>query len=249
MSNEEPKTDSEISKKDIHNVLVFTLIMAALNVAYLFFIWFNFTLLDYVVIIGIGVLAVAPAYIANAGMAIVGGGKPIDGGKTIFGERIFGDGKTIRGFVGGFVIGTIGGLALLSINPAIAYFAKTQILPPFPWVQSLKLVTPDEVFAILGYDLFTNFDILILIRIPLLAVGAPLGDLLGSFIKRRLKVKRGGQFPILDQLDFVLVAIAISYPFLWLKLHYILMVCLLTPLIALLGNYVAFKAHKKTVPW
>ncbi|MHA1381493.1 MAG: CDP-2,3-bis-(O-geranylgeranyl)-sn-glycerol synthase [Candidatus Helarchaeota archaeon] len=250
MSDDKPTSNSEISKEDIRNVLIFTLILAALNLIYFFYIWFEFTILDYIVIIGIGVLAVAPAYLANAGMALVGGGKPIDGGRFFWdGERIFGDGKTIKGFWGGTLVGTVGGLILLLINPAIAYYAKSQILPPFPWIQSLKLVTPDEVFAILGYDLFRNFDPIIFLRIPLLAVGAPIGDLLGSFLKRRTKVKRGGQFPILDQLDFILVSIAISYPLLWLKLHYILILCLLTPLIALLGNWVAYKMGKKSVPW
>ncbi|MFX1450297.1 MAG: CDP-2,3-bis-(O-geranylgeranyl)-sn-glycerol synthase [Promethearchaeota archaeon] len=250
MSDEEMKSDSEISKKDIRNVLIFTIILAGLNLTYFIYIWHEFTILDYLVILGVGVLAVAPAYLANAGMALVGGGRPIDGGRTLFdGERIFGNGKTIRGFLGGFAIGSIGGYWLAIINPLIRNFAIAQILPPFPWVQSLKLVTPDEVFGVIGYDFFTNWDIFYIFRIQLLAVGAPLGDLLGSFLKRRFKVKRGGQFPMLDQVDFVLVAIGISYPLFWLRLHYILVLILLTPLIALLGNWVAYKIGKKTVPW
>ncbi|MFX0132760.1 MAG: CDP-2,3-bis-(O-geranylgeranyl)-sn-glycerol synthase [Candidatus Hodarchaeota archaeon] len=242
--------DEEITKGDIRNVLIFTIILASLNLLYFLYITLEFTALDYLVILGVGVLAVAPAYLANAGMALVGGGRPIDGGRFfIDGERIFGNGKTIKGFLGGFAIGAIGGYWLALINPLIRDFAIAQILPPFPWVQSLKLVTPDEVFGIIGYDLIFNWDISYIFRIQLLAVGAPLGDLLGSFLKRRCKVKRGGQFPMLDQVDFVLVAIGLSYPLFWLRLHYILVLILLTPLIALLGNWVAYKIGKKTVPW
>ncbi len=251
MPEEEVKTDSDITEKDIRKVLIFTLVMAGINITYFLYISLQFTILDYALIIGLGVLAVAPAYLANAGMALMGGGKPIDGGRLFWdGERIFGNGKTIKGFYWGFIIGTIGGFCLALLNPIFVAFAKTQILPTaYPWVSNLKLVTPDEVFEVLGWDLINNFDWKFLIRIPLLAIGAPIGDLVGSFFKRRFKVERGGQFPILDQLDFVGIAILIAYPVFWLKLHYILIVLLLTPLISLLGNWVAYKIGKKSVPW
>ena len=250
MSENKVDSNSVITKKDKYYLAFFTLILGILNIAFFFFIALNFTVLDYLLILGLGVLAVAPAYFANAAMPLVGGGRPLDGGHNFFdGERIFGDGKTIKGFVGGFVIGTLAGYGLALINPIIADFAiKQRFIPPFPWFHNLRLVTPDEAFAVLGYNLF-NFDISFIFRIPLLALGGPVGDLIGSFFKRRAKVKRGGKFPILDQLDFILCAIAFAYPLLSLHLHYIIIVCLLTPLIALLGNWVAYKAHKKAVPW
>ncbi len=39
-------------------------------------------------------------------------------------------------------------------------------------------------------------------------VGALLGDMLGSFIKRRMGLERGAKAPLLDQLDFLLGAYA-----------------------------------------
>lgn len=254
MSEKEIKSGTEISKKEKLNVAILTLIVAILNLIFFFYIWFQFTILDYVCIIGIGVLAVAPSYIANGTMPFTGGRWPIDHGKTLFdGERIFGDGKTIDGLVGGFVIGTIAGFALSFLNYPIYIFAvKTEVLPysAIPWSFYLKLVTPDEVYAVLGYTLWReNFDLAYIFRIPLLAIGAPIGDLIGSFFKRRLKIKRGAQFPVVDQLDFVLMSVAFAYPLFPLRLHYILIICLLTPLIALLGNVVAYKLHRKSVPW
>ncbi|GAH00840.1 unnamed protein product, partial [marine sediment metagenome] len=45
---------------------------------------------------------VFPAYLTNAGMVLIGGGKPVDGGKNfIDGRRIFGPGKTWKGLIRG----------------------------------------------------------------------------------------------------------------------------------------------------
>ncbi|MFH2106131.1 MAG: CDP-2,3-bis-(O-geranylgeranyl)-sn-glycerol synthase [Candidatus Micrarchaeota archaeon] len=58
------------------------------------------------------VLFILPAYIANSSPVILGGGTPIDLGKSIDGKRILGDGKTIRGFIGGVFVGTLFGFVL-----------------------------------------------------------------------------------------------------------------------------------------
>lgn len=55
---------------------------------------------------------ILPAYIANSSPVILGGGTPIDLGKTWHGKRILGDGKTIRGFIGGVLCGTLFGFIL-----------------------------------------------------------------------------------------------------------------------------------------
>lgn len=57
-----------------------------------------------------------PAYVPNPVAAFLGGGRPIDGGRTYRdGRRIFGDGKTWRGFIAGVVSGVvIGGLMILA---------------------------------------------------------------------------------------------------------------------------------------
>lgn len=54
-----------------------------------------------------------PAYCANAIPVIVGGGRPIDFGKSfVDGRPIFGSHKTIRGFFSGLLVGTLAGLAM-----------------------------------------------------------------------------------------------------------------------------------------
>jgi len=52
-----------------------------------------------------------PAYVPNSAAAVFGGGTPIDFGKTLGdGRRIFGNGKTYRGFFGGVLCGVLVGL-------------------------------------------------------------------------------------------------------------------------------------------
>jgi CDP-2,3-bis-(O-geranylgeranyl)-sn-glycerol synthase len=58
-----------------------------------------------------------PAYIANPTAVVFGGGTPIDlGKKWKDGRRIFGDGKTFRGLIGGTVCGILIGLIQMQVT-------------------------------------------------------------------------------------------------------------------------------------
>lgn len=70
---------------------------------------------------------VLPAYVPNSVAVVVGGGPPIDGGRTWRGDRLLGDGKTWRGFVGGTLAGAGLALALNALRPAVS-----AALPSFP---------------------------------------------------------------------------------------------------------------------
>jgi CDP-2,3-bis-(O-geranylgeranyl)-sn-glycerol synthase len=56
------------------------------------------------------ILYILPAYIANGSPVIFGGGPPLDFGKRLFGKRILGDNKTIRGTVMGILCGAAVGV-------------------------------------------------------------------------------------------------------------------------------------------
>ena len=57
-----------------------------------------------------------PAYVPNSAAALLGGGTPIDFGRTCSdGKRVFGDGKTYRGFFGGVLCGVLVGLVQIWI--------------------------------------------------------------------------------------------------------------------------------------
>jgi len=93
--------------------------------------------------------------------------------------------------------------------------------------------------------------------------GALLGDLIESFVKRRIGKKRGEKWIIADQIDFVLGALFFSYIASWLMQPYthknwfmehltiwhILFLLLITPLIHLATNILAHAFKFKEVPW
>jgi CDP-2,3-bis-(O-geranylgeranyl)-sn-glycerol synthase len=128
-----------------------------------------------------------PAYMANNCATLLGGGRPLDGGRYFSdGRRILGDHKTVNGFV----LGTLGGITV-AILQAIAVPAVAVYLPG----------TAD------AYP-FLSMPIAVMVAIPL---GALAGDAVKSFFKRRLGVPSGARWPVADQLDFVLGAWALGF--------------------------------------
>ncbi len=58
-----------------------------------------------------------PAYLANASAVLVGGGPPVDFGKTWKGKPLLGAGKTWRGLLGGIGIGAVVGYLQAIVYP------------------------------------------------------------------------------------------------------------------------------------
>lgn len=132
---------------------------------------------------------ILPAYIANASAVIVGGGTPVDFGKTLKdGRRLFGDGKTWRGLFVGTFIGMTVGFALVVIASFLA----------------------NSRFQYLGLATFEGFP-LMLPLIFSLCFGSLLGDIVESFFKRRLGKQRGENWFGFDQLDFLVGALILSF--------------------------------------
>ena len=66
-------------------------------------------------------LFIGPAYFANAGPLVLGGGASLDGGRSLAdGRPIFGPHKTVRGVIAGIVVGTLIGLAESLVDPRLA---------------------------------------------------------------------------------------------------------------------------------
>ncbi len=83
----------------------------------------------------------------------------------------------------------------------------------------------------------------------LLGLGALLGDLLGSFIKRRLGIERGGAAPGLDQLGFVVIALLLASPIELPRWQVIVTLLVITPPIHLATNFIGHKLKLKARPY
>ena len=83
----------------------------------------------------------------------------------------------------------------------------------------------------------------------LASFGALLGDLAGAFVKRRLMIKPGAPFPVLDQLDFVVGAVLLVSIVSRVSLGTALIVLLVTPPIHFLTNLGAYLLGLKSTYW
>ncbi|TDA33359.1 MAG: CDP-2,3-bis-(O-geranylgeranyl)-sn-glycerol synthase [Hadesarchaea archaeon] len=167
---------------------------------------------------------ILPAYAANMTPVVAGGGRPIDGGrKFVDGKPLLGPGKTVRGFCWGLLVGFCVGLV--------------QALLHSPLETHLTLLFGSPLETVLGG--------------LLLSLGAMVGDLAGSFFKRRAGVERGEPFPLLDQLDFVIGALLLSLPLVLPRLTWeiLAILFLLTPPLHLLTNYAGYRMGLKDRPY
>lgn len=88
--------------------------------------------------------------------------------------------------------------------------------------------------------------------IPLIAalsIGAILGDMIDSFIKRRFGIKRGERITLVNRLDFIVGALILSYPFYKIGWEHVAVLLILTPVIHKLSNILAFALNIKKVPY
>lgn len=191
----------------------------------------NPAIMDLLLIAVSGIYLFLPALLPNSAAVLLGGGTPVDFGRTWRGKRILGDGKTWRGLFGGVAAGTALGMAMVLATDALD--------SPDIWRYGDLAQGAGLVFV--------------------MALGALLGDMAGAFIKRRLGMERGQKAPVLDQYDFVVGGLgltALLYPS-WVASHYIdgesivalLALLVFVPLLHRLVNIIGFKLGKKKEPW
>ena len=83
----------------------------------------------------------------------------------------------------------------------------------------------------------------------LLSIGALVGDMFFSFIKRRVGMKRGQSLPLFDQLDFVFGALLFSSILYMPSVETIIFLLIVTPILHLGTNYIAHKIKIKSEPY
>jgi CDP-2,3-bis-(O-geranylgeranyl)-sn-glycerol synthase len=164
-----------------------------------------------------------PAYVPNSAAAALGGGAPVDGGKTWRdGRRILGNGKTWKGFVLGVACGVAVGIAQIVARDAFG---------------------------------FTSLPEHTLVTVCLLAFGALLGDMVKSFVKRRLGKESGEEWLIADQYDLVVgsLGLLLVFQYNWfmenVTFGVFIWVLILTPLLHRAANIIGYLIGVKKVPW
>ena len=81
-------------------------------------------------------------------------------------------------------------------------------------------------------------------------LGAMMGDILGSFIKRRMGIPRGEPLPIIDQLDFYFGATLLLYLVgVEMSIMIVTVLAIIIYFLHRITNHVAYRLGLKRVPW
>jgi CDP-2,3-bis-(O-geranylgeranyl)-sn-glycerol synthase len=170
-----------------------------------------------------------PAYVSNAAPVVAARldvfkslAFPLDGNKKLNGESLFGESKTARGF---FV-----GITSAIIVALIQYF--------------IYIGTTNHSIYLIDYNLFNS----ILIGF-LLGTGALIGDLIKSFLKRRIGKKSGQSWPIADQIDYPLGALFFVSTIFIPSASHIITIIILSMMLSALANLCAYFLGIKKVWW
>jgi CDP-2,3-bis-(O-geranylgeranyl)-sn-glycerol synthase len=150
-------------------------------------------------------------------------GMPVDGGKTFRGKRIFGDHKTVRGFV----VGTLTGLAIAALQMILS--------ANFSWVTDIS-----------GSVDYSNPTILLMGA--MMGFGALAGDSIKSFFKRQFSVPSGQSWFPFDQIDYIIGGILFSLPFVLLPLTTYIVIAVIWFLIHPVATLVGWLLKLKDSP-
>lgn len=170
-----------------------------------------------------------PAYAANACPVVANFfntlrflAMPVDFNIKLFNQPLFGHSKTFRGFIVGISAAIFIGL--------FQYFLFTS-----GYFQNYVLID------------YTLYNALILSF--LLGFGALLGDLVKSFIKRRLKISSGRPWPIFDQVDYPIGALLLCSLFYSPSIWHFVIIIIISAMLSIAANIIAYLLKIKKVWW
>ena len=168
-----------------------------------------------------------PAYMANLAPVLFKRSflflaRPVDLGIKWRGQPLFGQTKTIRGFVVGIMSAII-----------IVWIQKH--LLGFPFFDRISLADYGRInFIWLGF---------------LFGFGALFGDLSESFIKRRLGMKSSQSWKIWDQLDYVVGSLLFVYWFANISIYEILTIFVISFILTVITNQIGYYLKIRPVRW
>lgn len=168
-----------------------------------------------------------PAYLAN--MAPILFKKhlsfldiPVDFGKKINNKPIFGRTKTIRGFLVGILF-------------AILMVFLQKLLMEYSFLERISLIDYREFnFIIIGF---------------VFGFGALFGDLVKSFIKRRIGKSSSESWKIFDQLDYVVGSLLFISIIISLKIEEVIGIILLSLILTIIVNQISWKIGFRKERW
>ena len=121
----------------------------------------------------------------------------------------------------GLVFGTVGAMLIIQIQP---YFFKS--------------------IHIINYEQYN----LVLLGLAI-GLGVLLGDVIGSFLKRRINIAPGKPAPVLDQTDALIGALLLLWPFNILTTQMIATLLIIVPITHVIIRWVGYKCKLVQEKW
>ncbi|MEK9165798.1 MAG: CDP-archaeol synthase [Patescibacteria group bacterium] len=146
---------------------------------------------------------------------------PIDFYKQTGGKRIFGNNKTWRGLISGTAAGEI------------IFLLQKNFFDAHPFFNDISLFNYQDMHWSIGF---------------LFGFGALFGDLIKSFIKRRLGIASGKSWFVFDQIDWILGLLLIIYPFIKLPISIVIMILCIGFLLHIIIKFFGYLARINKVP-
>jgi len=155
--------------------------------------------------------------------------------------------------------------AVLFVLPAYIANATPLILAKFMskrrpmdlgkyWLDGKRILGDSKSIEGFVSGTFAGFVVGIFLDSPLkgllMGLGAMTGDVLGSFIKRRLGINQGEPAPVLDQYLFILVALLFGSSAGYVpSMEQLIVILVVTPILYISSNYVAYLLKMKSKPF
>lgn len=146
---------------------------------------------------------------------------PIDGGRQFGGQDLFGSHKTWRGFASGIIVATV------------LLFLQQQVVAHTALMDFIEIDYAALPVLLLG---------------PLFAVGALGGDLLESFLKRRIGIASGKSWLFFDQLDYIIGSVLVSLFFVVLTPMQYVWIFVFWFLVHVIISYIGYRIGLKDEP-
>jgi len=147
---------------------------------------------------------------------------PVDFGKNLKKRRIFGQNKTWKGII----LAPIAGLIIFWVQKLL-----------FPYLKTISLI--DYSAGGVG-----SLELGVL-----LGIGAAIGSLANSFFKRRVGIKAGKSWPVLDQIDFVVGALLFAYIVYIPPFVYVIAVLVVSPILYIISTWLGYALKINKNKW
>ncbi len=147
---------------------------------------------------------------------------PVDFGRKIKNKPIFGSTKTFRGF-------------FVGILSAILIVFLQKFLLDYSFFEKISIINYKEYnFIVIGF---------------IFGFGALFGDLMESFVKRRIGKSSSESWKIFDQLDYVVGTLLFISIVVGLNIAQILSITFLSLILTIIANQIAWKAGLRKERW